>query len=55
MSKTIIFLKTYLRNSIGQDRLSGIAILNIEKDFEINIDKIVTDFVAKKDGRKIIF
>jgi hypothetical protein len=30
-----------------QERLSGIGLLNIEKDFEINIVQIVTDFVAK--------
>jgi hypothetical protein len=31
-------LKTYLRNSMRQERLSGIVILNIEKDFEINME-----------------
>jgi hypothetical protein len=31
-----------------QERLSGIALLNIEKDFEINMVQIVTDFAAKK-------
>ncbi len=40
-------LKTYLRNSMRQERLSGIALLNIEKDFEINMLQIVTDFAAK--------
>jgi hypothetical protein len=41
-------LKTYLRNSIRQERLSGITLLNIGKDFEINMGPIVTDFTAKK-------
>ncbi len=41
-------LKTYLRNCMREERLSGIAILNIEKDFEINMLQIVTDFAAKK-------
>ncbi len=40
---------------MGEERLSGIALLDIERDFEINLDKIVTDFIVKKDGRKIIF
>jgi hypothetical protein len=31
------------------ERLSGITLLNIEKDFEINMRQIVTDFTAKKD------
>jgi hypothetical protein len=48
-------LKTYLRNSMGQERLSGIALLNIERNFEINLDQIVTDFIVKKYIRKTIF
>ncbi len=48
-------LKNYLRNSTGQERLSGIALLNIEKDFEINMEQILTNFIAKKDARKMIF
>ncbi len=48
--------KTYLKNSMGQERLSGIAALNLEKDFEINIERILTDFITKKKYvRKIIF
>jgi hypothetical protein len=31
-----------------QERLSGIGLLNIEKDFEINMVQILTDFTAKK-------
>jgi hypothetical protein len=48
-------LKTYLRNSMVQERLSGIALLNIERNFEINLDQIVSDFIVKKDIRKTIF
>jgi hypothetical protein len=48
-------LKSYLRNSMGEERLSGIALLNIERNFEINLDQIVTDFIVKKDIRKTIF
>jgi hypothetical protein len=40
---------------MGQERLSGIALLNIERNFEINLDQIVTDFIVKKDIRKTIF
>jgi hypothetical protein len=41
---------------MGQERLSGIAALNLEKDFEINIERILTDFITKKKYvRKIIF
>ncbi len=38
-----------------QERLSGIALLNIEKDLEINMVQIVTDFTAKKYVRNMIF
>jgi len=31
-----------------QERLPGIALLNIEKDLEINMVQTVTDFTAKK-------
>jgi len=48
-------LKTYLRNSMGEESLSGIALLNIERNFEINLHEIVTDFIVKKDIRKTIF
>jgi hypothetical protein len=48
-------LKTYLRNSTRQDRLSGIGLLNIEKDFEVNTVQMVTDFVAKKRCEKHAF
>jgi len=39
-------IKSYLRNSIGQERLSNISILNIEqrRTKEIDMDKILTNF-----------
>jgi hypothetical protein len=40
---------------MGEERLSGIALLNIERNIEINFDQIVTDFIVKKDIRKTIF
>jgi len=49
-------IKNYLRNSIGQDRLSNISILNIEKEktADLDINKIINDFAAVKT-RKINF
>jgi len=49
-------IKNYLRNSIGQDRLSNISILNIEKEktADLDINKIINDFAAIKT-RKINF
>lgn len=48
-------IKTYLRNTTGQDRLSGLALLSIEREFEIDYDEIIKEFVAAKEKRKIIF
>jgi len=49
-------IKNYLRNSIGQDRLSNISILNIEKEktADLDINKIINDFAVIKT-RKINF
>ena len=43
---------------MGEEKLSGIALLNIERNFrnfEINFDQIVTDFIVIKDIMKTIF
>ncbi|CAF0940276.1 unnamed protein product [Adineta steineri] len=48
-------IKTYIRSTTGQERLSSLALINIEKDYQIDIDTIVTDFISKKDERKKIF
>lgn len=47
-------IKNYLRNSTSQERLSHIAVLNIEKKKtqELNIDKIINDFAHNKARKK---
>jgi len=47
-------IENYLRNSIGQDRLSNIAILNIERlqVENINVDKIIEDLANLKARKK---
>lgn len=47
-------LKNYLRNSISQDRLTGISILNIEKSRtkELDIEKLINDFANLKSRKK---
>jgi len=49
-------IKNFLRNSIAQDRLTNIAILNVEqcRTSEINLDKAIHDFANLK-ARKINF
>ncbi|CAF4162315.1 unnamed protein product, partial [Rotaria sordida] len=48
-------LKTYIRNTTGQERLSSLALINIERSFDIDLDLIVTEFVSKNKERKKIF
>lgn len=45
-------LKTWLRNTIAEDRLVGLALLNIHRDVEIDINKIIDMFSEVKE-RKI--
>ena len=39
-------IKTYLRNTMGQDRLSSLAIIHIEKELadEIDLDTVIDQF-----------
>ena len=48
-------LKTYIRNTMRQERLSSLALINIERSFEIEIDAIVNEFISKGIERKKIF
>lgn len=49
-------LKNYLRSSMSQERLNGLAMLCIEKDLldNIELDSIIDDFASKK-ARKCKF
>jgi len=48
-------IKTFLRDSTGQERLNGLALIKIECDYQIDIDQVVKEFVDKNEGGKIIF
>ncbi len=52
---TLRRLKTYLRSTTGEDRLSGLALLNIEREVEIDYDEIIKEFISAKNTRKIVF
>jgi hypothetical protein len=43
------YIKTYLRASMSQERLNGLATLSIEKDMleNINFDVIINDFASQ--------
>ena len=46
------FLKTYLRSTMTQERLNGLALLSIHHDRYIDLDDIVNRF-ARNNGRKM--
>ena len=48
-------IKTYLSSTMAQDRLSGLAIIAIEKDVgaQIEFNNLINDFTQKK-ARKIV-
>ena len=41
---TLRRLKNYMRNSMGNDRLSDLALLNIHQDIEVDLDQFLKDF-----------
>lgn len=47
-------IKTYLRNSMGQERLSGLAILSIEHSMagSLNFDDVINTFAEQKARKK---
>lgn len=44
-------LKTYLRNSTGQDRLTGLTLMTIHRDIHINPEDVINKFAAEKSRR----
>ena len=41
---TLRRLKTYLRNNIGQDRLTGLSLMNIYRNYDIDIGEVINRF-----------
>lgn len=48
---TLKRIKTYLRSTMGESRLNGLALANIAKDREINVEKVIDLFSKKKPRR----
>jgi len=42
-------LKAYLRSSIGNEQMTGLALLSTHKDRQIDREKIMNDFVASSN------
>ena len=51
---TLRKLKTWLRAQMGQTRLSGLALLNVHRDIDISIDRVIDRF-ANSGSRKLEF
>jgi len=49
----LIRLKTWLRNQMGQARLTGLALMNIHSKIPLNINNIIDRFA--KSNHKIDF
>lgn len=48
-------IKSYLKHSIGQDKLSALALLSIEQDISktINYEEIMNAFAENKSRKKL--
>ena len=44
-------LKTYLRSTMGEERLTGLALLNVNKSTEVDPDDVIELYASKKDRR----
>ena len=47
-------LKTYLRSSMGQERLSGLALMHIHYGMELDLDEIINIFARKRPRRMVL-
>lgn len=44
-------IKTYLRSSMTQERLTNLAIIRINREFDVNIESLIDKFALKKKRR----
>ena len=44
-------LKTYVRSTMNNDRLSSLALIHIHLDFSVDLDKVMEKFVSAKTRR----
>jgi hypothetical protein len=45
---TLRRLKTWMRSRMAEDRLTGLAILNVHRDISVNVDKVIDRFAKIK-------
>ncbi|ESN97525.1 hypothetical protein HELRODRAFT_85277, partial [Helobdella robusta] len=51
---TLRRLKTWMRSKMNEERLTGLVLMNIHRDIELDIEDIITRFGRKK-CRKMTF
>ena len=44
-------LKTYVRPTMNNDKLSSLALMHIHRDFSVDLDKVMEKFVTAKTRR----
>ena len=44
-------LKTYIRSTMGEERLTGLALLHVNKSTEVDPDDIIELYASKKERR----
>lgn len=44
-------LKTYVRSSMGEERMSSLALMNIFHNVEVDIDAVCKEFLGKHNRR----
>ena len=49
---TLKYLKTYLRNTMGQERLNGLALMYVHRDKNMDIEQLI-DLFAQMHPRRI--
>ena len=47
---TLKRLKTYWRNATGQDRLTGLTLMSVHRDSDVNVQRVI-DELSKKPRR----
>ena len=47
-------IKTYLRSTMGNDRLSSLALLHVHREIEIDVERVIELF-ASLNNRKLAF
>ena len=44
-------LKTYLRTTMNEERLNGLALMAIHREIPVNSEKVIEEFVTRKARR----